>query len=521
MRIDVMTEIHIGRQTFNVPCRRFSIRLTVSNKERLPLVKEFALKYLRVINRCNIEALQHYFGFTDREFSFLVTDLKDAGLIDMVGGDISLSDGGKKLFGEGDKQEPMIQSVEKWNEKFAIDFISFSIIHFVRRTDSYRCFHDLESADAEKVSRSRDIAKEVFAASFHEYVETYKNGISNEERAKLSIYGISSVESGDTFKFPLSVDFYVTPENPNQVNHRYPGFDSDAAQEKRYQIVHEVANAIETLKGKSKFGKDLSWLINENFGFSYFSEFMHGHQLDISSLLERIQLYRDDDFSEESTIPLVGAFFADENANLFMDLIRKSISDRDLSDDGGTDFPNEIFWQKPSNELWGREEETFSLISGLRREATSAIEGKSEINVIINGKYENLKQIKWRLTRGNNRNVFDHGYSISFGEEMAALEVFIWPGVIAGVLYNYLDSDDCEYPIPIGFLTRDKENLERLSSFLSSQWGGFGRKVQKVWPIKKSSSNLEEVKSGEVFSSILNQSKKSKPKRGILKLSKK
>lgn len=516
-----MTEIHIGRQTFNVPCRRFSIRLTVSTKERLPLVKEFALKYLRVINRCNIEDLQHYFGFTDREFSFLITDLKDAGLIDLLGEDISLSDGGKKLFGEGDKQDPLIQSVEKWNEKFAIDFISFSIIHFVRRTDSYRCFHDLESADAEKVSKSRDIAKEVFAASFHEYVETYKNGISNEERAKLSIYGISSVESGDTFKFPLSVDFYVTPDAPNQVNHRYPGFDSDAAQEKRYQIIHEVANSIETLRGKSKFGKDLSWLINEDFGFSCFSEFLHGAELDISSLLERIQLYREDSFSEETTVPIVGAFFANENANLFMDLIRKAIADRNITDDSAIDLPNEIFWQKPSNELWGREEETFSLISGLRREATSAIQGKSEINVIMNGKYENLKQIKWRLTRGNNRNVFDHGYSVSFREEMTALEAFIWPGVAAGVLYNYLASDDCEYPIPIGFLTRDKENLEKFSKFLSSQWVGFGRKVQKVWPIKNNSKDVEDVNPENAFSSLINQFKKGRAKQKTLSLSKK
>lgn len=163
-------DIHVGRQIFNIPCRRFSIRLTVTNKERLPLVKEFALRYLYVAVSCDAEALRHFFGFSERELSILLGDLRDEGLADISGEDVALSEKGRDIFHESKDGAPTIQSVEKWNERFAIDFISFSIIHFESRSEGYRCFHELASTDLEKVSRSKEIAKEVFADSFHEYV---------------------------------------------------------------------------------------------------------------------------------------------------------------------------------------------------------------------------------------------------------------------------------------------------------------------------------------------------------------
>ena len=97
----------------------------------------------------------------------------------------------------------------------------------------------------------------MFAESFHEYVERYKADISREERARLSIYGISSVDSGEKFAFPLSVDLYVSSQAPKQVDQRYSIFNSEPAQEKRSRIVHAVSNKIRDLKRKSRFGTDV------------------------------------------------------------------------------------------------------------------------------------------------------------------------------------------------------------------------------------------------------------------------
>lgn len=514
-------DIYLGRQTFNVPCRRFSIRLTVANQERLPLVREFALRYLDLVGACSGETLGHFFGFTDRELSILLADLKSAGYVDYIRDKLELSDKGRELFQQTKDGELYIRSVEKWNERFAIDFISFRVIHFEPRTDSFKCFHNLVSADQEKVSRAREIAKETFADSFHEYVELYKPNLSNEERTNLSIYGISSIESGDTFEFPLSVDLFVNSNNPGRVEQRYLVFDTYAAQESRQRLVQEVSGTINRLKEKSKFGSDFQWLMNEQLGIPILSELGQEEQVGIGGLLEKIQLLRDGTHAGDSTVPIVGPFYTEDNSRVisnFIGHIKGSIQSENEKMEAR--LKNVVYWQKPSTDLWGRDEETFSLITRIRREVTSVIEGKSEIKLIGNAKFENVKKLRWRLTRKNNRNVFDQGYMTALREEMGPVEIFIWPGVMCGVLYYYLAETSWEYPVPLGFISRDAEVLDVLATFLVLQWAGHRRKVVRAWPVKGKDAAPLEVDGKEAFLALLDVVKKKKFSDRTLSLSK-
>ena len=498
-------DIHIGRQTFTVPCRRFSIRLSVTNKERLPLVKEFALRYLFVANSCGAESLQHFFGFTERELLILLKDLKIEGLIEFTGQEVSLSDKAREIFRESEMEQPQIHSVQKWHEKFAIDFISFSIIHFEIRSEGYRSFHELVSPDLEKVSRSKEIAKEVFADSFHEYVERYKSDITNDERGRLSIYGISSIESGDTFSFPLSVDLYVSPDNPKQIEQRYSVFNTEAAQERRRRIVQEVAKTIGALKGQSRFGADLLWLTEEQLGLGFFGQFLRGGRLDIGRTLKQVDDIRNGGGSDLMTVPVAGAFHVEQNAELLRDFVRESTSAiRTENGDGDSGVSECVFWQKPSNEFWGRDDGSYTIIRDIRRSATAFSGTNSELFLVFNSGYEKTKDLKWRLTRKNNRNVFDKGFSTGLMDKMGPVEAFIWPGVIGGVVYYYLEDATWEYPVPLGFLTRDPIVLSRLSKFLFVQWTGYGRKVRQHWPAEAGAERDHEVAGPEVFSALVN-----------------
>ncbi len=497
-------EFQVGRQTFSIPCRRFSIRLTVSNKERLPLVKEFALRYLHVSGSCDAENLRHFFGFSERELGILLNDLRVEGLVNLIGENVALSEKGRDIFRENDAGGLQIQTVEKWNEKFAIDFLSFSIIHFASRSEGFRCFHELVSTDLEKVSRSKEIAKEVFVESFHEYVQRYKTDISNEERANLSIYGISSVESGEKFAFPLSVDLHISSDAPKQVNQRYSIFTSEAAQQKRSRIVHSVSSTLNDLKMKSRFGTNPQWLIQEQLGFGYFSEFVREGRLDVCRTLESINRYRDSSVGDFTTTPIFGSFSLSENANIILDFIRRAKGNIGVEDVKSESLlPSSVFWQKPSSELWGRDDETFSMISRIRREVTGFVAGNSVLNLVFNAKYENPKKLKWRLTRNNNRNVFDNGFETTFGDELCPVEAFLWPGVAGGVLYYYLEDASAEYPVPLGFVTRDPDVLFSLAKFLFKQWVGSGKKVRQRWPSVSGSETGVEVAGREVFSSLL------------------
>ncbi len=514
-------DIYLGRQTFNVPCRRFSIRLTVSNQERLPLVREFSLRYLNTVGTCSGETIRHFFGFSERELLILLADLKAGGYINYSSDKLELSDKGKNLFEQSTEESLCIRSVEKWNERFAIDFISFRVIHFEHRTDSFKCFHELVSTDQGKVSRSLEIAKETFADSFHEYVQRYKSNISNEERANLSIYGISSIERGDTFAFPLSVDLFTSGDNPERVDQHYSAFDTYAAQESRQQLLQSVSGTINRLKEKSKFGSDLLWFMKEQLGVQVFSDLSREGTIEIGSLLNEIQHLRDSSAQTLLTVPIIGPFYAEENSKIILDFIRSATgSIKTDSDKKEAGLMREVFWQKPSTDLWGRDEGTFSLIGRIRREVTSAVEGNSEINLIGNTNFENVKNLRWRLTRGNNRNVYDNGYMSALREEMGPTEIFIWPGVMCGVLYNYIADKSWEYPVPLGFVSKDPVVLNNLAKFLYSQWAGYGRKVSKAWPIKEKGATPVVVNGKDAFGALLDEVSKSKVGRQILSISK-
>lgn len=497
-------DIYLGRQTFNVPCRRFSIRLTVSNQERLPLVREFSLRYLNLVGTCSSKSLGHFFGFSDRELSILLTDLKSAGYVNYLGDKLELSDKGREIFQQSEDGTLHIRLIEKWNERFAIDFISFRVIHFVPRTDSFKCFHDLKSADQEKVSRAREIAKETFADSFHEYVERYKSNISNEERGRLSIYGISSVESGDKFSFPLSVDLFINSDNLERVVQRYSVFDTDAAQESRQRLVQEISGTINRLKENSKFGSEFLWLTNEQLGVPIFSKLSQEGQIEVCSILDQIQHIRDNASADSSTVPVVGPFYTNENSNIILNFILNITgSIKTDSDRKESQLKNVVYWQKPSTDLWGRDEETFSLIGRIRREVTSVVQGNSVISLIGNSNFEDVKELRWRLTFRNNRNVFDQGYVLALRKQMEPVEIFIWPGVMCGVLYYYLADKSWEYPVPLGFVSKDPKVLDVLAKFLLQQWAGYGRKVFCAWPVKDKGAGLPEVKGKDAFSALL------------------
>ena len=514
-------DIHIGRQTFTVPCRRFSIKLSVTNKERLPLVKEFALRYLFVVGPCQTESLQLFFGLNEREIAILISDLKLEGLAAFVGSEIALSEKARDIFREAGNEAPRIQAVDKWHERFAIDFVSFSLIHFESRSEGYRCFHELTSNDLDKVSRSKEIAKEVFASSFHEYVERYKTDIHNDERSRLSIYGISSIESGDKFSFPLGVNLYINSDNPKQIEQRYSVFTTEAAQEKRRRIVQEVAHTLNGLKEKSRFGTDLIWLAEEQLGISFFSQFKRDGRFDVGHVLEQIAEARDDNDQNQMTIPISGALSVPENVTALSNLIEHTTSAITTeSERQRADLTTSIFWQKPSNEIWGRDDDAFAMFANIRAKASAALVGNSKLVLVFNASYEKAAGLKWRLTRKNNRNLFDRGLSTSLTDKMGPVEAFLWPGVVGGMLYYYLEDPSWEYPVPLGFVSRDPEVLTRLSRFLFVQWAGHGRKVRQHWPVEGGAEPHREVSGKEVFSTLLESLRENRPQSGILTLRK-
>ncbi|MCG5534298.1 hypothetical protein LRF89_12730 [Halorhodospira sp. 9621] len=510
-----MRMIEVLSQTFNVPCRRFSVRLTVAKNERLPLVKEFTMRLLYVLRSSSSRGLQSFFGFSDREMSILMRDLDQAGLIEFEGENVRLTEDAARRFEEGGGEVPHLQDVEDWKERFAVDFISFSLIPYQVRTDNIRLFHEIKAVDDEKKSKAREIAREVFVSSFYEFVDKYKTNISEDERDNLSIYGVSAVDAENSFSFPLTVDLVVDPTAPAKAHHRYGVFDSDAAQENRRALIQEVARGIDKIKKKSILATEWPESLVKEVGDSVFSKRIAAGKVDCRGILE--------DFCNETVLPyddgksvaIAGHFLKGDNLEALLYQMQSAAHEKSSEHQGdNSGITNKIIWQKPSNEFWGRDEETFAGFTRVRREMSSLVGHKSEIVLVGNRNYEDGKELKKRLSRPRGKYAFERGVVVSLREEVACMEAFVVPGMMAGVLVYYLPESEAEVPIPLGFVTRDEVKVKSVSRLLLGHWLGQGRKVWEVWP----ASEETEVAPQEVFEEMISVLPRSQSRRPRLTL---
>ena len=492
--------IHLMSQSFNVPCRRFSAALTVSKSERLPLVKEFALRLIYVHHSCSADHLNAFFGFSDREIGILVKDLVSASLVTYERGELSLTDETKSKFDTVEGGLPHISVVEPWIENFAIDFLSFSLLHWEIRPDSYRVFHNLESTDIEKVSQSKSVAKEVFANSFYEYVEKYKTSVSDEERANLSIYGISSVQPRDTFSFPLTVDIVIQPQHPGQALHEYPDFRTEAEQARRGGLIRSVSRKVDDLKASGKFEGNWSRVFVDELRDTFYAQLVSREGLLIRGLCQHTWDMESTLYDSGKSQAFIGDLSKDENKDLVLSHIDEAFVDSsDISNQVGP----VIFWGKPTNDFWMRNSNAFDLAAEVASRVGHATKGRPELRLVLNNRYEDHFAVDKRLRRGNNTRLFSKGLGVNLTPDMASSEIVLIPGQVAVYLFYYLDSS-LDSPIPFGFVTRHPQRLALIERWARRQWSGFGRKVYELWCSKRNSKKLEqiEISARQAFSDL-------------------
>lgn len=92
---------------------------------------------------------------------------------------------------------------------------------------------------------------------------------------------------------------------------------------------------------------------------------------------------------------------------------------------------------------------------------------------------------------------------------MAINEVILIPGVIVAVNLLFWEKG-YDLPIPIGFVSKDVARIKSISTWVSKEWAGFGRKVTEVWCSKRNPKRVDpiEVDSSDVFKFLKNVTKK-------------
>src|SRR5208282_3863903 len=201
-----IARFEIDNIDFEVPCRRFTIRATITRDRQLPVVDEFLLRMLAVLERVPIRRLRGWFGFTEAEIETVLLDLERRAYVEAA------PDGGVPRLVE---VAPLIDHI--W-----FDLVSRNMVPRSRARSVDYLVRLREQPSARDLPER--FAREAFEANFRDYARRVKR---LPDADAVNIYAVSDVEAGtyayqsvpavvelDPLRVALRCHFPVLEEDP-------------------------------------------------------------------------------------------------------------------------------------------------------------------------------------------------------------------------------------------------------------------------------------------------------------------
>lgn len=426
-------QLQVDAVDFQVPCRRFTIKANVTRERQMPVVDEFVLRLVQVVQKINVERLAGYFGFSGSEIETVLLELTDRGLLESDDREISLSPKGQDLFkGLTEGELPRLAAVEPWTEGVWFDLVSRNIMSPARFRSLPNLLSIPEQPNARQVPES--FARTAFEQNFHDYARRVRR---HPDADQLAIYSISEVEAGIYGYQPMPAECWLDRGTTLETNLHLPFADNDPA---RFALLSMAAVDVwamlsgpeQSASGLADYermtGDDRPGRLCQSGDMSTWSQVLASSD-------------RDDD-------PLLfGATYLDYNVGKFCSVIEAALGAAQTPS-----APPSIIWLRPGGTAWGR---TFKVGETLQRISETLSSGgvKDAQTITIvpravpSGQRRHLKR------------VFDEGRLAPTGFYPADLEIILIPGVAAMVAFHM---DVGRHGVPIGIASRNERLLRAL-----------------------------------------------------------
>lgn len=390
---------------FQVPCRRFTIKANVTRERQMPVVDEFVLRLVHIVQRIGIERLAGYFGFSGSEMETVLVELTERGLLESDERDIFLSPKGQDLFkGLTEGELPRLAALESWTEGVWFDLVSRNIMAPARfrPVQSLLAIHELPNAR----QLPEAYARQAFEQNFHDYARRVRR---HPDADRLAIYSVSEVEPSIYGYQTMPGECWLDHGATLETNLHLPFADTDPA---RFTLLSMAAAD--------------AWGI------------LAGPEQSASGLADYERLTGDD--RPARLIPSVGdpgiwsrvlaagerdgdaLFFGASYLDYNMAKLCRAI-DAALSAGRPAKAPP-ILWLRPGGSAWGR---TFKVGDGLQRiRETLGAHGLREVQAVAM-----VPRGVPHAHRRHLKRVFDEGRLAPVGFYPTDMEIILIPGVAA------------------------------------------------------------------------------------------
>jgi len=329
-----------NRITFGLPIETFRVEAYIALDERLPVVKEFVLRLLRICGRVSMPALRDYFGFTDSEALAVVESLSRQGLIELIEDDIQLSLFAIERFEEAGGDYPRFNKVELKKDTVTFDLISFTPLRSVSGELATDNIIKLNAAD-DVLGESRDRARLAYRQRYPE-IAAMRDDLRDKS---FGVHSVEDIESKKRSYLPVPVSFAIDQEG--QVERKIDEAFERVAPPELFQFVNEEVTAA-IPKTISLGAPGLEEFI-EAFDLKLMGQYLTGKKFDLAGYLADVHVTRNAKYPKGMD-SVFGNLYLHDNVERIVARVR----DRREGKRRHGKLLMPMAWLAPEYELWGR-----------------------------------------------------------------------------------------------------------------------------------------------------------------------
>jgi hypothetical protein len=443
---------HVNTFGFNLPCRQFAIAAERTRERRLPMVDEFILRALHLVETIPASRLARFFGFEGRDLGISIADLQTKGYVQVEGEAISLTQLGKELFRTSDESAPTITIAEPMHADVWFDLVTKHMVAG-RGLRNVQHLIPIRGSSSREVFEADD-ARQAFHNHFRDYLRIARN---DKNADQWSLYSILDVHPG-RFSFAQIGGGEILTLTP-------------APKLETFLISTQLDYANRTRRLTESMIAELS-------GRSHV-ESSHAARSDYSRLAANRNLQQatgDDGLvdllswlraeisaSNGSTQPIVGYPYVEANRSTISRLLAGVKFDGDTW---------ELWWLRPGGSRWGATEDLPATLELLRTTVRSSGRERGLATALLCPAGVGLHEASVF------QRVFDRGLHAKPGQSSLALEILVIPDVLAVVTVVVALSPTVN--VPIGFVTVDPQRVKAIVE--TSQIDEAISSSSRLWP---------------------------------------
>lgn len=450
--IDMESALQVNTFGFNLPCRQFAISAERTRERRLPMVDEFILRTLYVVQSIPAARLARFFGFEGRDLGISLSELQSKGFVDVDGETLSLTKSGKELFRTSEESAPTITATEPMHADVWFDLVAK---HMVSGRGLKKVQHLIQiQSSASREAFDVEEARNAFHTHFRDYLKIARN---DKNADQWSLYSIIDVHPGRYSFAQIGGDERLSLDPVPKLETFLVSTQLDYANRTR-----KLTEAM------------VSELTDREHVESSHAARMDFSRLAGNKLLDQVT-HTDGSVDLIKWLAMESAAYGGLNKAFvgypYVERNRTAIANL-MSNAAYSGQPLELWWLRPGGSKWGVTEDLPATLELLRSTARTLTRGQVLATTLISPASIAIWEAK------KYQRVFDRGIHAKAGRSSIALEVMAIPGLLAVV--TVMVALSASVSVPIGFVTVDPIRVETIVE--TSQLASSISEAERLWP---------------------------------------